>query len=95
MNLTVKTSIEDFDISYYLNDKEINQTHKFLETDPLGEYIIKIKLRKGDKVFERNIVYTLLSDKPPKLYKYEIINIFPHDIEAYTQGLEFDGDHLY
>ena len=95
LNLAVKTSIKDFDISYFLNNKQINQTHKFLETDPLGEYIIKVELRKGDKVYERKIVYTLLSDKPPKLYKYEIVNIFPHDIEAYTQGLEFDGDHLY
>ena len=33
LNLTVKTSIEDFDISYYLNNKQINQTHKFLETE--------------------------------------------------------------
>ena len=95
LNLAVKTSVKDFDISYFLNNKQINQTHKFLETDPLGEYIIKVELRKGDKVYERKIVYTLLSDKPPKLYKYEIVNIFPHDIEAYTQGLEFDGDHLY
>ena len=31
----------------------------------------------------------------PKACNYEIINIFPHDIEAYTQGLEFDGDDLY
>ncbi|MDC2996851.1 glutaminyl-peptide cyclotransferase, partial [Flavobacteriaceae bacterium] len=95
LNLAVKTSVKDFDISYFLNNKQINQTHKFLKTDPLGEYIIKVELRKGDKVYERKIVYTLLSDKPPKLYKYEIVNIFPHDIEAYTQGLEFDGDHLY
>jgi len=95
LNLVVKTSLEDFDTSYYLNSKQINKTHKFLETDPLGEYNIKVELKKGDKIFKKNIIYTLLSDKPPKLYKYEIVNIFPHDIESYTQGLEFDGDDLY
>ena len=95
LNLVIKTSLEEFDISYYLNNKQIKKTHRFLETDPLGEYNIRVELRKGDKIFKKNIIYTLLSDKPPKLYKYEIVNVFPHDIEAYTQGLEFDGDDLY
>ena len=95
LNLVVKTSLEDFDTSYYLNNKQIKKTHMFLETDPLGEYDIRVELKKGEKIFKKNITYTLLSQKPPKLYKYEIVNIFPHDIEAYTQGLEFDGDDLY
>ena len=95
LNLVVKTSLEDFDTSYYLNNKQIEKTHKFLETDPLGEYNIRVELKKGDKIFKKNIIYTLLSHKSPKLYKYEIVNIYPHDIEAYTQGLEFDGDDLY
>ena len=95
LNLVVKTSLEDFDTSYYLNNKQIEKTHKFLETDPLGEYNIRVELKKGDKIFKKNIIYTLLSHKPPKLYKYEIVNIFPHDIQAYTQGLEFDGDNLF
>ena len=95
LNLVVKTSLEDFDTSYYLNNKQIEKTHKFLETDPLGEYNIRVELKKGDKIFKKNIIYTLLSHKPPKLYKYEIVNIYSHDIEAYTQGLEFDGEDLY
>ena len=95
LNLVIKTSLEEFDISYYLNNKQIKKTHRFLETDPLGEYNIRVELRKGDKIFKKNIIYTLLSHKPPKLYKYQIVNVFPHDIEAYTQGLEFDGDDLY
>ena len=95
LNLVVKTSLEDFDTSYYLNNRQIEKTHKFLETDPLGEYNIRVELKMGDKIFKKNIIYTLLSHKPPKLYKYEIVNIYPHDIEAYTQGLEFDGEDLY
>ena len=31
----------------------------------------------------------------PTVYSYEIINTFPHDINAYTQGLEFYNDTLY
>ena len=29
------------------------------------------------------------SNITPKLYSYEIVNEFPHDITSYTQGLEF------
>ncbi|MDG3582014.1 glutaminyl-peptide cyclotransferase [Galbibacter pacificus] len=38
---------------------------------------------------------TILSDKAPKVYTYEVINTYPHDIKAYTQGLEFYNDTLY
>ena len=37
----------------------------------------------------------ILASKSPSLYTYEIINTYPHDIEAYTQGLEFDDEILY
>lgn len=36
----------------------------------------------------------LLASTPPKLYDYKIINEYPHDKQAYTQGLEFIGDTL-
>ena len=31
----------------------------------------------------------------PTIFSYEIINEFPHDINAYTQGLEFYNGDLY
>lgn len=38
---------------------------------------------------------TILSDISPKRYTYEIVNTYPHDSNAYTQGLEFYRDTLY
>jgi glutaminyl-peptide cyclotransferase len=32
--------------------------------------------------------------EPPR-YTYEVINVYPHDPAAFTQGLVFDGDTLY
>lgn len=37
----------------------------------------------------------LISGVAPKLWSYEIVATYPHDIKAYTQGLEFLGDVLY
>ena len=31
----------------------------------------------------------------PKIYTYEIVNTYPHDITSYTQGLEFYNGDLY
>lgn len=31
----------------------------------------------------------------PPVYTYEVINAYPHDPEAFTQGLVFDGETLY
>jgi glutamine cyclotransferase len=37
----------------------------------------------------------VLAATAPEIYSYEILNEYPHDIKAYTQGLEFHGDTLY
>ena len=39
--------------------------------------------------------FTLLNDSAPEILEFEIVNTYPHDIEAYTQGLEFINDSLY
>jgi len=37
----------------------------------------------------------LISDITPKVLSYTIVNTYPHDIKAYTEGLEFYRDTLY
>lgn len=46
----------------------------------------KYKISETIKVFAKT---------PPALYTYKIINTYPHDSKAYTQGLEFYKDTLY
>lgn len=42
---------------------------------------------------EKQIILT--ASTPPKLYSYKVLEKYPHDINAYTQGLEFKNDTLY
>lgn len=60
----------------------------------------------GNKTIEAKVFYEgtngsvykkvkVLSSKTPELYTYEIINTYPHDMKAFTQGLEFHKDTLY
>lgn len=37
----------------------------------------------------------IYNDSPPVIYTFNVINSYPHDQDAYTQGLEFYRDTLY
>tara|TARA_R100000935_G_scaffold58078_1_gene93787 strand:+ start:55 stop:1110 length:1056 start_codon:yes stop_codon:yes gene_type:complete len=41
------------------------------------------------------IDFKLFNNTAPEIYTYTIINTYPHDAAAYTQGLEFHNDTLY
>lgn len=62
---------------------------------PLGrrELTAKIYGKAGTQTASKNIV--LHTDKSPTLYTYKIVNTYPHDPHAFTQGLEFYNDTLY
>ena len=47
-----------------------------------------------EKQYPHSRSIRLLKKEAPSLWTYTIINEYPHDTEAYTQGLEFDGEHL-
>lgn len=42
-----------------------------------------------------NQTIQVLNDESPKIYKFEIVNEYPHDITSFTQGLEFFNGELY
>ena len=81
-------------IFYILNEKRISQKFPLIDFK-LGIHPLKVSVYcKGIK-FEYKTQITLLSDIKPQLYTYKIINEYPHDKQAYTQGLEFYRDTLY
>ena len=82
-------------IQYRLNGKQIQKEYIFQDNIHLGDTAVEVTLfSDGEKIVRQKNI-RLLSNKIPTLYTYSIINEFPHDSEAYTQGLEFFGDTLY
>ncbi len=62
----------------------------------VGQNIFKTVFFFNDSLKESHSVsFTLLSDIIPKNYKYHVINSFPHDENAYTQGLVYDNGFLF
>jgi glutaminyl-peptide cyclotransferase len=61
----------------------------------LGEHELKLKIYAEGEIYETSESIKIFNDQPPKIYKYEVVNAYPHDINAYTQGLEFYDNALY
>jgi len=66
-----------------------------LDIESLGSKNLVAKISYDDTLVEVSKKIKVLSSKAPEIYTYNIINTYPHDDKAYTQGLEFSRDTLY
>ena len=88
-------------VIYYINDKNIGKTVKndkfpfSLENQKLGFTKVKALVYFENEYAEVTHRIELISKIEPKLLSYTLINSYPHDSKAYTQGLEFHRDTLY
>mgnify|MGYP005854505783 CR=1 FL=1 len=84
--------------AYQLQDKSgsvDNRIQLDLKNVLLGKHQLRVKIYAENETFELTKDVKILNHKPPKIFNYEVVNAYPHDIEAYTQGLEFYKDTLY
>lgn len=61
----------------------------------LGKHQISVQLKYDGQMHSIQKEIEIINDKAPQILGYNIINTYPHDTKAYTQGLEFVGDTLY
>ncbi|PIF01469.1 MAG: glutamine cyclotransferase [Maribacter sp.] len=84
-------------VTYTIDGKELEAKEGKITFDlvTLGVKTLKAIVYYDETSIEVSKKIKILAPTPPALYTYEIINEFPHDIEAYTQGLEFHDGVLY
>lgn len=93
-NLTIDSVI------YQINGKTIEATQQNNPVDfdlkklKLGFQKITAHIYSPEINGEVTTNFTMASQIEPKLLAYEIVNTYPHDIKAYTQGFEFYRDTL-
>ncbi len=87
-------------VVYFINDKKVgsaagNKKFDFaLNGQKFGYQNIKALVYYGGNTSETTGRIELVSNVDAKILKYDIVNTYPHDITAYTQGLEFYRDTL-
>ncbi|MDN3493214.1 glutaminyl-peptide cyclotransferase [Winogradskyella bathintestinalis] len=96
LNLTINNpkKLEVTNVSYALNGKPI-ENNAILNNVTLGNKTITATVQIEDKTETVTKTITVFNNIIPSIYKYEIVNTFPHDITSYTQGLEFYNGELY
>ncbi|MBM1107448.1 glutaminyl-peptide cyclotransferase [Aurantibacter crassamenti] len=73
-----------------VNGNKINMNVPFL-----GNRTLSAAITYEDGTIEISKDIRVLAENAPEVYTYEIVNTYPHDTGAYTQGLEFHNDTLY
>ncbi|MCJ7467172.1 MAG: glutaminyl-peptide cyclotransferase [Maribacter sp.] len=84
-------------VTYSIDDKTLplHDAHISLDVASLGNKTLKAVVDYEGGSVEISKKLKILAAKAPEIYTYEIINEYPHDPKAYTQGLEFYNDTLY
>ncbi|RYY32076.1 MAG: glutaminyl-peptide cyclotransferase [Sphingobacteriaceae bacterium] len=87
-------------VAWFINDKRVaggagsNKTDFKLSGQKFGYQNIKAIVYFDGETAEATGRVELVSGIEPKELAYEIVNTYPHEIKAYTQGLEFYRDTL-
>lgn len=83
-------------VRYYLNGKRLSgNTAIDISNNKLGKHAVSATVfyPEGQKKLTNTILF--FADKSPEIYTYEIVNDYPHDPNAFTQGLEYHNGFLY
>lgn len=87
-------------VQFSIDSKKVESTTDFkasidISNYKLGKHTVSALVFYTDKTKKvTNTVY-FLADSEPAIYDYKIINTYPHDKTAYTQGLEIHNGFLY
>lgn len=86
-------------VQFFVNGKEIASEGVSTEISTadlgVGKHKISALVFYPEKTKKENSFFEILANSPPIVYDYKIINRYPHDTKAYTQGLEYYNGFLY
>ncbi len=100
ISVTEKNNNPIKSIQFSIDNNKIESTDDFKATITisdykLGKHSITALVFYEDKTKKLTNTIYFLADSPPAIYDYKIVNTYPHDKNAYTQGLEIHDGFLY
>ncbi len=75
--------------------QELNTTIHTGHINPSNSFVRARAFFAGGGTLTASVPIKIVSDIEPAKYTYRVIREFPHDVKAYTQGLEFIDGYLY
>lgn len=98
-NLTEKNNKPIDSVQFLLNGIKLpsNGNEFSINTKEIGvgKHVIAALIFYPGKTKKQNNSFEVLADVAPEIYTFNIINSYPHDSKAYTQGLEYHRGFLY
>ena len=86
-------------VQFFVNGKEISAKSNSITLNAadfgIGKHVVSALAFYPGKTKKTNNSFVVFADKKPSIYTYKIINSYPHDTKAYTQGLEYYNGFLY
>lgn len=86
-------------IQLYVNGKKLENNNNTAEINTneigVGKHLVTALAFIPGKVKKVNTSIEILANKTPEVYNYKVVNTYPHDNNAYTQGLEFYNGYFY
>jgi len=85
----------------FINNKKIgrfdvSETIKISSSEiRLGRNLISFRSYQGNRFFDYSLNSIVYSDIIPRIINYKLLKSYPHDQQAYTQGLLLDSGYLY
>jgi glutaminyl-peptide cyclotransferase len=86
-------------IQFFINGKEITSKENSISVNTadfgVGKHQVSALIFYPGKTKKINNSFEVFADIPYQGYTYKILNTYPHDTKAYTQGLEYYNGFLY
>lgn len=101
IDLENKKSKEFDSVVYFLHNKRLGsvssgeQFQYMLDDEKLGNWNLSARIYSIDAEQVSTKGIRVFNDQPPVSYTYNVVASYPHQTDAYTQGLEFYNDTLY
>lgn len=97
IELKQKSDLAAGNVTFRMNDTPLEQTAAGYVIRPgrLGEKELIAEFELEGRPIRLSKTITVLASDAPKIYTYEVVNTYPHDRNAFTQGLEFHEGMLY
>lgn len=97
--LIEKNNLPIDSVQFFINNKRAASTGSSILINStklgVGKHTISSLIFYPGKTKKINNSFEIFPAKSPDLYTYKIVNEYPHDASAYTQGLEYYKGFLY